>query len=301
LRRDLGRGELVRLIYRLGRHGASGLLTIRPRNSAPARPEVFALRRGSAIDRAGMDAASPGAAGAGGAGGELGRRAVSARLARLAAEGDLSLVFEGGVTAVIPPGASHGVSLAAWARAHLEQQLDSSLAEALVHELAGVRLTLRPELVPEPADEADRRMLAAMDRPRRLDQIWPLARTPRFRLLAFLHFLRAVDALEGVGVAADGSAPFRAAGASPDSAAASASARASTRASASLRAPDPRRLAALRTLGIEGAADLDAVKRAYRRLARALHPDLQPTADAERRRALERRFAEVTAAYEALA
>ena len=256
LRRDLARGELVRLIYRLGRHGASGVLTIRPAWGG-ARPEVFALRRGRAI--AGE--------------GELARRVIAARLARLAAMEDLALVFEGGVTGVIPPGAAHGVSLAAWARAHLEQQLDSSLAEALVRQLAGVRLTLRPELAPEPADEADRRMLAAMAQPRRLDQIWPLARTPRFRLLAFLHFLRAVDALEGTGVAAGRAA----------------------------QAIDPRRMAALRTLGIEDGAEPDDVKRAYRRLARALHPDLQPDADAERRRSLERRFAEVTAAYEALA
>lgn len=267
LRRELGRGELVRLLYRLGRQRASGVLTISARAPA-APPEVFVLRRGLALERTDRP---PGA-------GEPARRTASARLARLAAAGDLALLFEGGVTAVIPPGAARGVSLAGWARAHLEQQLDSSLAEALVRELAGARLLPRPELLPEPADEADRRMLAAMAQPRRLDQIWPLARTPRFRLLAFVHFLRAVGALEVAGVAADGRAPAPAA-----------------------RAPDPRRLAALRTLGIDAAADPDDVKRAYRRLARALHPDLQPEADAERRRALERRFAEVTAAYEALA
>ena len=266
--REISRGELARLIYRLGRHAASGVLTIRPRSGpAGARGEVFVLRRGHAVVGEG----------------ELARKALAARLARLAAHHDLEVVFEGGVTAVIPPGASHGVSLAGWARAHLEQQLDGSLAEALVRQLAGVRLTLRPELAPEPADEADRRMLAAMAQPRRLDQIWPLARTPRFRLLAFLHFLRAVDALEGAGVAAEDRA------ASPP-----------PRAGA-LALADPRRRAALRTLGIDDGADPDAVKRAYRRLARALHPDLQPEADGERRRLLERRFAEVTAAYEALA
>jgi DnaJ-domain-containing protein 1 len=278
LRRELARGELVGLIYRLGRHGASGVLTISSAGSSAtrasssascsARPEVFVLRRGFALDRS-----SPAAAGES-------ARAVGARLARLAAQDGLALVFEGGVTEVIPPGASHGISLAGWARAHLEQQLDGSLAEALIQQLAGVRLMLRPELAPEPADEADRRMLAAMAQPRRLDQIWPLARTPRFRLLAFLHFLRAVDALEGVGIVAEGAAPP---GATPPR-----------------RAPDPRRRAALRMLGIDDAADPDDVKRAYRRLARALHPDLQPDADAERRRTLERRFAEVTAAYEML-
>ena len=117
-------------------------------------------------------------------------------------------------------------------------------------------------------------MLAAMDQPRRLDQIWPLARTPRFRLLAFLHFLRSVDALEMLGVVAEKSGPHR--------------------------TVDGRRRVALATLGIDDDADLETVKRAYRRLARELHPDLQPDADAQRRRTLERRFAEVTAAYEAL-
>src|SRR5262249_55058959 len=122
---------------------------------------------------------------------------------------------------------------------------------------------------PEPLDEADRRMLAAMAQPRRLDQIASLARVARFRLLAFLHFAHGVGALDIEGVAAG-------------------------------RAVDSRRTAAQRLPGVDATADIDAVKRAYRRLARALHPDLQPEADAQRRRQLEQRFAELTAAYEAL-
>jgi DnaJ-domain-containing protein 1 len=135
---------------------------------------------------------------------------------------------------------------------------------------------VRPELAPDPAtcDEADRRMLAAMAQPRRLEQICTLARTPRYRLLAFLHFLRAVDALDCEGVVAEKSSPTR--------------------------VIDSRRASATRVLGLDEDADLDAIKRAYRKLARALHPDLQPDADDARRRTLERRFAEVTAAYEAL-
>lgn len=42
------------------------------------------------------------------------------------------------------------------------------------------------------------------------------------------------------------------------------------------------------------------LKRAYRRLARMVHPDLHPGATAEERRALEVRFAEITEAYRAL-
>jgi hypothetical protein len=47
-------------------------------------------------------------------------------------------------------------------------------------------------------------------------------------------------------------------------------------------------------------ASLEEVKRAYRRLARELHPDLHPGASAEDLRDLERRFAEVSAAYRKL-
>lgn len=47
-------------------------------------------------------------------------------------------------------------------------------------------------------------------------------------------------------------------------------------------------------------ASLDAIKQAFRRLARELHPDLHPQASPEDRRALEGRFAEVSAAYRRL-
>ncbi len=256
VRRLLARGELVRLAYRLGRNGASGILTL-THGPVTARGEVFVLRRGAVVLPEG----------------ELARRTAAAKLVRLASLDDLRAVFEGGV-AVSPPGAQPQLALATWARTLLEAQLDNSRAERLVRRLAGIRLSLRPELAPEPADEADRRMLAAMTQPRRLDQIWPLARTPRFRLLAFLHFLQAVDALDVEGVVAEQSAP--------------------------IRAIDPSRVAAAKVLGVDDMHDPDAVKRAYRRLARAVHPDLQPHVDAIRKRALEQRFAEVTAAYDAL-
>lgn len=263
LRRKLARGELVRLLYRLGVQSASGVLTIRVVRTraldqhAAERAEVFVLRRGHVVV----------------GDGDLARKLLVARLVRLVAVDDLVAVFEGGVTAY-PPGATNQISLTGWARQHLEAQLDGTLAETIVRELAGIRLSLRPELAPDAIDEADRRMLTAMAHPRRLDQIWPLARTPRFRLLAFLHFLRSVDALDGLGVVAERSGPHR--------------------------IVDPRRRAASELLGIEDSADLETVKRAYRKLARSLHPDLQPEADAQHRRSLERRFAEVTAAYEAL-
>src|SRR5436309_6548535 len=100
------RGDLVRWVYRLGRQGASGVLTV----SGAGRPEVFVLRRGAVV--------------------ATDVRAVTARLARLAAIEHASARFEGGVTAY-PPGAQHALSLAGWARAHLEQQLDGTLADHL--------------------------------------------------------------------------------------------------------------------------------------------------------------------------
>ncbi len=234
------------------------MLTIHGVSPRLSRGDVFVLRRGNVVVAEGEDA----------------RRTLVGRLARAASLEEVTVVFEGGVAAS-PPGAPHNVSLTTWARQHLEQQLDGSLADRLTHELAGIRLSIRPELAPDALDDSDRRMLIAMAQPRRLDQIWPLARTPRFRLLAFLHFLRSVDALDVEGVAAERSVPLRA-------------------------TADPYLSAARRLLGVRDQDDVDTVKRAYRRLARALHPDLQPEADHHLRRTLERRFAEITAAYQAL-
>lgn len=53
-------------------------------------------------------------------------------------------------------------------------------------------------------------------------------------------------------------------------------------------------------LGLAPGADVADIKRAYRRLARTLHPDLHPGADDPTRRSLQRRFAELTDAYRAL-
>lgn len=253
----LARGELVRLVYRLGRHEASGVLTFAARSLARSKAETFVLRRGHAVV----------------SDGDLQKKLLVSRLVRLAGQEDLVATFEGGA-APYPPGALHQVDLAGWAREHLEAQVDSALADNLVRQLSGMRLAMRQELAPRAVDEADRRMMTAMGQPRRLDQIWPLARTPRFRLLSFLHFLRAVDALAVEGVVAEASGPHY--------------------------TIDARRAAALRMLGVDTSADLDTVKRAYRRIARTLHPDLQPQADDLRRRELERKFAEVTAAYETL-
>jgi hypothetical protein len=53
-------------------------------------------------------------------------------------------------------------------------------------------------------------------------------------------------------------------------------------------------------LELADGANADEVKRAYRRLARALHPDVHPNASPDELRELERRFAAVSAAYRRL-
>lgn len=54
------------------------------------------------------------------------------------------------------------------------------------------------------------------------------------------------------------------------------------------------------TLGLTPGSQLSDIKRAYRRLARTVHPDLHPTASDDERRDLQRRFVELTAAYRSL-
>ncbi|HUS67394.1 MAG TPA: J domain-containing protein [Kofleriaceae bacterium] len=255
-------------MYRLARSHATGVLTILP---ARGGAELLVLRRGMLMGSDGScrpQGGNPVEI----AGGDPGGRRTAQRLERLGAQDNLRAHFDGGLAAYPPGALLRQFNLSAWARGHLEAQLDAATAQTMVRELAGVRLALRPELAPEPftCDEADRRILAAMAVPRRLEQIWPLARTPRFRLLSFLYFLRAVGAVTLVGVAAP------------------------------TLVADDTDSAAYRLLGLPSGADRDAVKRAYRRLARVLHPDLNGSATEERRRQLERMLAAVNGAYKRL-
>src|SRR5690606_3412309 len=100
----IGRGELARTAYRLGRSRATGVLTAK---LPGAGRELLVLRRGHLMS----------------AGADTGRRESIRRLERLAAIDGLALRFEGGVLAY-PPGAhDRQLSLAVWARRHLENQL----------------------------------------------------------------------------------------------------------------------------------------------------------------------------------
>ncbi|MCB9606978.1 MAG: DnaJ domain-containing protein [Polyangiaceae bacterium] len=63
---------------------------------------------------------------------------------------------------------------------------------------------------------------------------------------------------------------------------------------------DPVRQQALATLGLGEGADRAAVQRAFRKLAREVHPDRHPGADADKREQLLRSFVKLSAAYHAL-
>jgi DnaJ-domain-containing protein 1 len=65
-------------------------------------------------------------------------------------------------------------------------------------------------------------------------------------------------------------------------------------------APDPTSAAAREALGVSSAADVPEIRRAYRRLARAYHPDLHPSADDDERRTLAARFHAITEAFRTL-
>ena len=195
-------------------------------------------------------------------------RTIVSVLRRLTSEPRVHLYFEGG-EALYPAG-HRRVALDAWAFAHLERSLSGSGAAALATELAGLRIAIREELAPDPAllDETGRRLIAALTSPLRADELPTVARAPRFRTLAFLFALDKLGALEHLGVAA-------------------------TVARADLGT-------ASRALGLEEGADRVRVKRAYRRLARALHPDLASAVPSSARRARERKLADVNRAYRLL-
>lgn len=245
----LERGGFARLAYRLGSARATGVLTV---YVPGVRPEVMVLRRGHVMTSS-ADA--------------LGRQS-SRRLARLASVESARYTFDNNTVAYPPGAVERQVPLAAWARAHFESQLDARHAQALVIEFTGVRMTVPSERAPDPSlcDATDLRILEALAAPSRLDQVWHHARTPRFRLLTFLYFLRCIGALELLAMTGP-------------------------------RVEPPAFDEARKLLGVSADADRVEVKRAYRRLARALHPDLHPHASEEHRRALERRLAAVTAAY----
>jgi hypothetical protein len=177
-----------------------------------------------------------------------------------------------------PSGPGREACLAAWAKRRIERTLDVAAASGLARELDAELLVLRPGRVPDVRVlEAEERIACEiLSRPVTLSDMARRARLSRHRALSLAAFLRAADALV-----------------------------VSTARRIGFEEPPParpreamgQRAAALRLLGLAEGADLGLVRGAYRRLARALHPDLHPGLAEPRRRELERRLAHLNAAY----
>lgn len=251
---SLERGQFVTLCYRLACRKATGGLAL---ELDDGKPELLIIRRGQLFVRS-SDA--------------LGRE-ISQRMERLATAARRAHFSEG--LPAYPPCLGRPFSLSQWARTHLEKQIDSPRAQELVRELAGARLVIVPEHLPDVADfePADLRIIEAMRRPRRLDQIWPMARTPRFRLLCFVHFLRAVGAVTEQGVASSSRPMIGSKG---------------------------RQQEAMKALGLSQLDDPRELKRAYRQLVRQLHPDLNGSQSPGQQRYFERKLADINSAYREL-
>lgn len=283
----LERGALAPFLYRLGHAQVTGVLELLPNAGAA---EALWIERGSAVT---------------GVSDPLGRM-TSRRLAGLAASWRIRFCFNAGAHAgaATPQPGSQALHLSVWARSHLEAQLDAQCARVLLEELTGPRLAIAPGCAPLPVacDEIDLRIVAAMQAPRLLHEIWRHARTSRFRLLSFLYFLRSVGALHMSGARAPATQRARTAtGRHPTDAGAVTGVGQSTddRGLSFDPSGDGQRQAE-RLLGVAPGADRAAIRRAYRRRARALHPDLQPQLSELQRRRLEHALAVVTEAYEQL-
>ena len=255
--------ELVALLYRLARNEATGTLELaRPMT----RPRALLLRNGHLV----ASPRSPG--GFGGSDAQQPRqstgRPIGEALRRLAAEPKIRVRFEGGPCAYPPK--YRRLALDGWAFAYFEASLSGRRASELARELAGVRLQIREELAPDPVrlDDTGRRLLAALTDPRRADELSGAARAPRFRTLAFLFALDQLGALERKGIG--------------------------------VRPTAEARTVASRALGVAASADRTAIKRAYRKLARALHPDLQNPTGLPEKRDREQKLAAVNRAYRVL-
>lgn len=134
--------------------------------------------------------------------------------------------------------------------------------EAFRARAGGAQLKLVTSPHPSCIGLDERPLLPLLAQPRTLDDIDAARLCPPARTAGLLAFLAAVGALEVEG--------------------------------------ELSLAAAYAALELTEGAPSDAIKRAYRRLARALHPDAHPGASPAELRELEQKFAAVTAAYRRL-
>lgn len=171
-------------------------------------------------------------------------------------------------------------SLVSWARSQHHEPFQGAQAVRIVPELA-------PPL--EVLDETDRALVVAARCARTARELSSLVRAPRYRVASLLGFLEAMGALD-TSAPLPGRARVLTPAPAPEPAARSAGS-----------GLVPTHVAALALLGLAPGAEWSEVRRAFRALARRLHPDLHAGLASDRRRELELRLAKINAAYAALA
>ena len=297
----LARGDFVRLAYRLGRKCATGCLELVEPSGVRHR---LWLRRGALVASQLDELRPTPLARSGMSGSELSgaaaaalRRQAELRLERLASSSDVQYRFEVELGhAYRSEDGAAPITLAGWARRHLEARVDALRARALHAELAGTWLAVHPVLAPDASecDETDRRTLAALATACRFEELEQRAQSPRFRLAAFLHFLRAVGALMVLPADSRRAAP------EPPPRPASGTRTESAYAEALVPTEAALLMQARVLLGVANGAAAEVVKRAYRKRARELHPDAHPGASAARVRQLGAQFSAIHEAYRTL-
>jgi DnaJ-domain-containing protein 1 len=245
----------ILLAYEVGRTRATGRVVVEPLRGAR---EEIAIREGGFV----AFEADP-----------LGRRA-DAELSRLAAiENAVASFFASPID-----GRGRTWPLDRWARRALDREIDIATAGRMGSSLGSRKVSLRPDArsaSPLCSDEVERVLAARLASGAHLSELVAAVRAPRYRVLAFLHFLDAIGVLDVeplVRVERIESPVAKPA------------------------APTTHE-AALELLGVPPGASSVAVKAAFRRLAKKLHPDLHPGVGEARRRDLERQLALVNAAY----
>ncbi|MBI4953574.1 MAG: J domain-containing protein [Myxococcales bacterium] len=217
------------------------------------------------------------------------RRQTELRLDRLAALEPATLGFDAAAGAPGPRARVRPLSLLGWAQARVRAELEDGGAERVARRLAGRRLAVRSAAA-DPAMwlPVERRLLRELRAPRSLAELRAVAGAPERVALELVHFLDRAGELEVEGGEPTGAAPAPAA---------SHAARPGEPAAAPERGAHT---AARRELGVAADAGPSAIRAAFRRLVRELHPDRHHAASSATLRELGERLGRVTSAYREL-
>ncbi|MCC6527460.1 MAG: J domain-containing protein [Polyangiaceae bacterium] len=217
------------------------------------------------------------------------RRQTELRLDRLAGLGPATLGFDAAAGAPGPRARVRPLSLLAWAQARVRAELEDGGAERVARRLADRRLAVRSTAA-DPAMwlPVERRLLRELRTPRPLAELRSVAGAPERVALELVHFLDRAGELEVAGGEPAGDAP------------ASAATEPAPQGGQGWAPELGAHTAARRELGVGADATPSAIRAAFRRLVRELHPDRHHAASSATLRELGERLGRVTSAYREL-